>query len=196
MEAHEDLVQPFTSLVVVFCGPHDNDGQVSFRRIDAGIEGALHLKTPLMICGDGNGGLDCRLFEKRALEQGVRHVQALYDPRASTITDAESVAYNVRHAKGYSQIQRIYLTTDWWHMERAALFLARLLLAIVPERHFEIAQAPVPSMPPPEEQLVREKQGIRDFLADRYDWRSTRAAYGKPVPGVVLDGANLELVFP
>lgn len=175
-----------TSLVVVFCGPHDNDGKVSFRRIDAGIAGALlrpEKPIPLIICGDGNGGYDCRQFERRALERGVPQVHAVFDPRASTYSDADSVCHAIRYMQGYSRITRLFLVTDWWHMERAGLFLGRMLDVLVLERKFEVLQAPVPCPAPPQEQILAEKRGIRDFLADRYDLAHRGTPYGKPFPG-------------
>ncbi len=172
-----------TSLVAMFCGPHDNNGGVSFRRIDAAIDAANSLRLPLVICGDGNGGVDCRLFHLRARSYGALNTVALYDAGASTLHDARLLVALLRKSPEFTHVECVHLATDWWHMSRARLFLEYLLLEQMPSRRVRVEALNVSCFAPPQRVLDREQRGIEDFQAGRYGREPTADHYGKPVPG-------------
>ena len=79
-------------VIVAFCGPwlvdgrFPNPGERGNQRYDARVEPAIRaaLEFPeaaLLICGDGNNGLDVAAFARQARERGVRNVVR---PRAQT----------------------------------------------------------------------------------------------------------------
>lgn len=167
------------SVVTMFCGPHDEGNDVPRRRIDKAVQVALAHQVPLLIAGDANRGKDINAFVAIAKSQGVRHVVGLYDPAASTFSDAFCVARELKIRPEFGNVSRIYLVTDFWHMLRASIMLERICLDHALQ--VEIIHAPVTKGPvPPEVVLAGEQQGIEDFLAGRYGTRKAYDPYGKP----------------
>ena len=152
----------------MFCGPHDNQGRVSFRRIDTAI-GLARRKTktqlPLIICGDGNDGEDCMVFLGRAQSADLNHVIARHCALANTLSNAESLSLVLLNDRAFKRVEAIHLVTDLWHMRRASLFLRSVLHDILPRRVFLVRECHVGGEAPPPSVLDREEQGIQDFLA-------------------------------
>ena len=167
------------SVVALFCGPHDEGNDVPRRRIDKAVQVALLHQITLLIAGDANHGKDIDVFVRIAKSQVVSRVVGLYDPAASTFSDAFCVVRILRTQPEFEHVSRIYLVTDFWHMLRAALILERVCLDH--GLQIEIIHAPVTNGPvPPEIVLAGEQQGIEDFLAGRYGARKAYDPYGKP----------------
>lgn len=174
----------YTSLVAMFCGPHDNDGGISYRRIDAAIERARKTRAkqlPIVICGDGNGGQDCLQFIDRAQQGDIQHAFFRYHAGASTITDAQSLALVLSRDPTFAHVREVHLVTDWWHMPRATLFLQDTLRACIARRSLRVIEHPVMCQVPPTHVLAREEQGIQDFLAGTYGTNPPAESYGKPL---------------
>ena len=171
------------AVVAVFCGPHDNDGGVSFRRIDRAIAVALKLGIPLLIAGDANGREDIRLFAERARLAGVKVVYGLHDSRASTLYDARSVADCLHSEPELSHIHQVHLVTDSWHMARSLAMLAAQLRDHL-DGWFDIRCENVGSGPEPtREVLDHEHEGLLAFINETYDpYTLVRAPHGKPQP--------------
>jgi len=167
------------SVVAMFCGPHDENNDVPRRRIDKAVQVSLLHQIPLLVAGDANHCKDIDVFMAIAKSQGVRHVVGLYDPAASTFSDAFCVARELKNQSEFQNVSRIYLVTDFWHMLRASLILEKVCLEHTLQ--IEIIHIPVTNGPlPPQIVLDGEQQGIQDFLAGRYGSRKAYDPYGKP----------------
>ena len=169
-----------TSIVAMFCGPHDNNGAVSFRRPDAAIAHTRCVGLPLIICGDGNNGTDCHLFRVHAEAAGLREVVDLYGPDANTLSDARSLCTLLARNAEYRDVHTVHLVTDWWHMMRARLFLEHLLRELACARIVSVEEVPVKCHDPLPEVAMGEICGVRDFLAGNYGKTRHLVGYGKP----------------
>ena len=168
------------AVTVMFCGPHDNDGMVSFRRVDHAITVANRESSPLLLAGDARRGYDLVLFRIRAIEGGVRDVQNLYHPKANTLSDAGSLARQLLTPR-FQQVVEILLVTDSWHMARASCMLAGELARICQGRTFTLVSKDVTIGPtPPEHVLDGELRGKEDYLRGAYGQRAVVQPFGKP----------------
>lgn len=168
-------------IVVVFCGPHNNDGSISNVRINRAIEEAHQLGrgTLLLIAGDGNCGSDVRYFVQRAELEGIKNVVGLYDSGRCTLSDARVTVREIKDRVGASEPICVHLVTDWWHMSRAAIMLLSEAqnTGINPPL---IKCVNVEGPMPPEHVLRGEIQGISDYLAGTYGQRQAYEDWGKP----------------
>ena len=159
-----------TAAVAMFCGPHDEGDQTPTRRIDYAIQIALELDVPLFVAGDSFNGDEVRLFHDRASSAGVRSVIPAFDPRHCTLSDAQAVSRQILKLE-FRRLERIYLATDWWHMQRAmTMFERELELAL--GRRIQVVPESVLSGPAPDDLVLsNERQGLEDYLAGRYGQR-------------------------
>ena len=169
-----------TSIVAMFCGPHDENGGVSLRRPDAAIAYAQRVGLPLVICGDGNGGKDCTHFRTRALNAGLCDVVDLYGLDANTLSDARSLCTLLARSSEFRDVHTVHLVTDWWHMMRARLFLEHLLRELACARVVSVEPVNVACPDPSQAVLMGELCGVRDFLAGNYGNTRHLVGYGKP----------------
>jgi hypothetical protein len=171
----------YQSVTVMFCGPHDCDGLVSFRRIDHAIHVALVERTQLLIVGDANHGNDLELFCARAKARNLCSAEALYDSRANTLADAQSVARWVSGLTAAIGTIEFMVVTDNWHMDRVVAMLVGESTRLAPERTFSVISRPVTSGPRPDAQVLSgEEQGIADYYAGTYGCRTDFPIVGKP----------------
>ena len=164
-----------SSVVAIFCGPHEN-GVVSFRRIDVAIQVALRIQVPLVIAGDGNFGRDLDVFAKRAHLAGVTIVKTFYDARANTLADAQMVCEHLSTSAEFYDVRTIHLVTDFWHMPRATL----ILISQMTTRLFELVCVPVMTPVPSLDVLLAEQRGIQDLFSGQYGIRHNGVHFGKP----------------
>ena len=175
------------SIVVTLCGPHDDqtrkDG-ISFRRINRAIEVSLQHSVPIIIAGDAYNGADLQMYENEASCRGVSKCIRLYDARANTLADVQSVVRALKTDPEYCDGVLVHLVTDNWHMLRATTMLKiealrrRLDLRIT---CVEIVQESLP----PARVLEAERLGTLDFLEDHYGNRAPALSYGKPATQAV-----------
>ena len=158
------------SAVAMFCGPHDEGDQPPTRRIDGAISLALQMGAPLFIAGDAFEGAEVRRFCARAWAAGVITTIQAYDSRHCTLADAQAVGREILLHR-FDHLTRLYLVTDWWHMERAMAMLdgelQRIIgrvIHVIPE---SVMLGPVP------DQLVHqnERQGLEDYRSGIYGTR-------------------------
>ncbi|NQV89400.1 MAG: YdcF family protein, partial [Parcubacteria group bacterium] len=173
----------YEAVVAMFCGPHDEGDDAPTRRIDRAIELALHLGLPLMIAGDGNGGLDVAQFNDLAVASGVFYVIALYDSGASTLSDAMCVAQNIGRDPRLDCVSTIHLVTDDWHMDRSKAMLEGELSDASWKRQNppEVTPSCVTTGPQPARWVIDgERKGLKDYRSGRYGTGKAYAPWGKP----------------
>lgn len=171
----------YRSVVVMFCGPHDDGETIPKRRIDHAIDFARMSGSPLLIAGDANHGQDVSWFTRRALNAELPYVRAFYDRTGSTLTDARSIVQELLNNPPFMSVKDVHLVTDDWHMARAARILKGELRREMIHSRPAIRPVPVTTGPrPPEEILKGERQGLEDYLACRYGRRIAHPPYGKP----------------
>lgn len=180
------MFQFYREVIVMFCGPHEN-GQISYRRIDAAIDAALRLNLPLVLAGDGNFGHDIKMFAERAHNMGVHPIESLYDQQATTLSDARLLCQFLRDNEAFQRVEKIHLVTDYWHMPRASLMLATLLLLHRTSHAFCISFISVQTPRPSELVLHYERKGIHDFVNGRYGKNKPLIQFGKPVHPTSVD---------
>ncbi len=172
----------FRAVVVVFCGPHTDEGGVLFHRIDRAIRVCTGHGVPLLIAGDGNGGRDVELFTRRALEAGVESVIPLGVSISTTLDDADRVASKLQETE-FVGVRQVCLVTDDWHMPRAVVMLADRLKSVRGKMDVEIICENVSQGPPPPRWVTTfaEQRGLQDFISGRYTpARAVHPAWGKP----------------
>ncbi len=154
----------------MFCGPHDEGDQTPTRRINHAIQIALTLDALLFIAGDACGGEEVRAFQIRAWSAGVHTAVAAYDARSCTLADAQAVGQSMR-MRAHTEVARIHLVTDWWHMERAMSMLQGELECIL-DRRIQVIPESVFTGPTPSRAVHdNERQGIVDYRAGIYGSR-------------------------
>ncbi len=166
------------NVVAVFCGPHNDDGSISYARVDAAIEHALRHDLPLIVAGDGNCGSDVRHFISRAQAAGVLDTTGLYDQGRCTLSDAQQVVGKVAEMFPRRRVH-MHLVTDWWHMSRAAIMLmGETRCACLEDLTIRCVNVEGPT---PTTNILRgEAQGVTDYLAGTYGERTAYEPWGKP----------------
>ncbi len=175
------------AVVAMFCGPHNEGTEFPYVRIDRSIAVALERGLPLLIAGDAHRGRDLEYFRDYAQGAGVIEVviEPLYDPRASTLADAQMVAEWLRGHHAERGIQHVLLVTDLWHMFRAMIMLQGEINKRLPVGTVQSIPAAAFGGPrPPEDVILGEIKGARDYLDGTYG-PDNRAydSYGKPANG-------------
>jgi hypothetical protein len=187
------------SVAVALCGPHlhDDRDSLQYHRVKEAVESmytTLFSSHMLLICGDARQGQDvCRLGEYACRIIGQydaigevsvpRRVVPLYDEGGSTLSDARVALRWINAITEPGTRTRLRLFTDWWHMERA-MAMCRLEAEHLLTRGRSIVVTPHPLVDAEgravtEEQLCRERQGLRDYLAGTYASNSC-LGWGKP----------------
>lgn len=160
----------YKSVVVMFCGPHDESEGIPTRRIDHAITIARSLEVPLFIAGDAFGGAEVQRFQARAWSMGVQTAIRAFDPRHCTLSDAQAVC-RLLSEREFGRLTRVHLVTDWWHMERASVMLEGELESIVCRRILVVPES-VMTGPVPNAVVHRnEQQGLEDYRAGVYGQR-------------------------
>lgn len=174
--------------VAMFCGPHDEGTQTPMRRIDKAVELALVYQATLFVAGDAFNGDEISFFQMHALKRGVTRVIPAYDSRSNTLGDAQAVARCIRQRSTLEGLRKIYLVTDWWHLERAkAMLIGELrknLILGIQVVGIGVTQGPHPG----NEVLENELQGLTDYLAGNYGQRRVH----DPLPHVSSNDKHLD----
>lgn len=169
------------SIVAMLCGPRDDPTHkegISYRRINHAISIAIQRKLSLMIAGDANNGKDLQLYENEACSRGVSQCIRLYDARANTLADVQSIVRSLKADSEYCDGVLVHLVTDNWHMVRAATMLMieaqrrRLDLRITCEHVIQESLPPI-------QVLQAEGLGTLDYLEGHYGNRAPAISYGK-----------------
>ncbi|PJA46089.1 hypothetical protein CO174_00900 [Candidatus Uhrbacteria bacterium CG_4_9_14_3_um_filter_50_9] len=165
--------------VAVFSQPLDEEGRgFPVRRIMHAIDESLRRRLPLTMAGDALDGYMLEFYMIRAFQAGIpRHMwNPCYDERANTRSDAEAVARSLGNRDMFLWPERIYLVTDWWHMDRAATMLEGELKRFEDFYYghspIEVVRLPIMNAPHPGDQVIaNERQGLRDYLDGVYGRR-------------------------
>lgn len=180
------------SIVMTLCGPHDDqthkDG-ISFRRINRAIEVSLLHKLPIVIAGDANNGADLQMYENEACCRGVSKCIRLYDARANTLADVQSVVRALKTDPEFCDGVLVHLVTDNWHMLRASTMLKIEALRRRLDLRIECVEVVQESLPPTRV-LEAERLGTLDYLEDHYGNRAPALSYGKPITQAVEEGED------
>ena len=177
---------------MTLCGPHDdptNKDGISYRRINRAIEVALQHDVPLFIAGDANKGTDLQAYETAACDRGVGKCIRLYDARANTLADVQSVVRALKADAEFSDGVLVHLVTDNWHMMRAATMLKIEALRRRLDLRMTCVNIEQASLPPAQV-LEAERLGTFDYLEDHYGNRAPALSYGKPVVQAVDEGED------
>ncbi len=189
-----------THAVVMVCGPHHPkftpDGVVlctafhqrtrCFSRLDHARRLAGYLESPLLVCGDANGGQDVDAYVAHARAHGIRALPIHWtgEPRASnTLLDVRLALEALLQSS--EMFEGCTLVTDEWHMPRAFLlaFLESLRLCKESGRLQYLLRhdACPPTWMPPAEMLARERAGVMAIADGTYGASADAYAFGKPI---------------